>query len=105
MASRIKRDDLVVVISGKDKGAQGRVQRVLVEQDKVLVEGINKVKRHQGPSKYRETGIIEREAPLHVSKVMLIDPTTEKPTRIRAGKAEDGKKIRVAVKTGASLDT
>lgn len=105
MTSRIKRDDLVVVISGKDKGAQGRVQRVLVEQNKVLVEGINKVKRHQGPNKYRETGIIEREAPLHVSKVMLIDPTTEKPTRVRVGRADDGKKIRVAVKTGASLDT
>lgn len=104
MASRIKRDDLVVVISGKDKGAQGRVQRVLAEQDRVLIEGVNKVKRHQGPNKYRETGIIEREAPIHVSKVMLVDPTTQKPTRVKAGKSAEGKKIRVGAKTGASID-
>ncbi len=104
MAARIKRDDLVVVISGKDKGTQGRVQRVLAETGKVLVEGVNKVKRHQGPQKYRETGIIEREAPIAASKVALIDPTTQKPTRVKAGKSADGKKIRVAAKTGAALD-
>ena len=104
MASRIKRDDLVVVISGKDKGTQGRVQRVLAEQDRVLIEGVNKVKRHQGPNKYRETGIIEREAPIHVSKVMLVDPTTQKPTRVKAGKNAEGKKIRVAAKTGAAIE-
>lgn len=103
MAARIKRDDVVVVISGKDKGSQGRVQRVL-DTGKVLVEGVNKVKRHQGPQKYRETGIVEREAPIDVSKVMLVDPTTQKPTRVKAGKSADGKKIRVAAKTGAALD-
>lgn len=105
MAARIKRDDLVVVTSGKNKGATGRVQRVLRDRDAVLVEGVNKVKRHQGPQKYRETGIVEREAPLHISKVALIDPTTQKPTRVKAGADAEGKKIRVAVKSGSALDS
>ncbi len=104
MASRIKKDDLVVVIAGKDKGTQGRVLKVIADKNRVLVEGVNRVKRHQSAQKYRETGIVEREAPIHVSNVMLLDPQSNKPTRVRAGKAEDGKKTRVAVKTGAVLD-
>ena len=104
MASRIKKDDLVVVITGKDKGAQGRVLKVLADQDSVLVQGVNRIKRHQSAQKYRETGIVEREAPIHVSNVMLVDPQSQKPTRVRAGKAEDGKKTRVAVKSGSVLE-
>lgn len=98
--ARIKRDDLVVVIAGKDKGATGRVQRL--NGDRVLVEGVNKIKRHQSAQKFKEAGIVEREAAIHVSNVMLVDPTTQKPTRVRS-KVEDGKKVRVA-KSGAKID-
>ena len=104
MAARIKRDDLVMVIAGKDKGQTGRVVRIIADSDRVVVEGLNKVKRHQSPQKYRDPGIVEREAPLHVSNVMLIDPSTQKPTRVRAGKDAEGKKIRVATKSGTALD-
>ena len=104
MAVRIKRDDLVVVIAGKDKGATGRVLKVIRDQDRVIVEGVNIVKRHQSLRKYREAGIIEREAPIHVSNVMLVDPKTEKPTRVRMGTDKDGKKVRIAVKSGDVID-
>lgn len=103
MAARIKKDDQVVVISGKDKGTRGRVLLVQREVDRVLVEGVNKVKRHTKPTpKNPSGGIIEREQPIHLSKVMPIDPTTDKPTRVRAGKGENGDKTRVA-KSGAVI--
>jgi len=105
MPARIKRDDLVVVISGKDKGTQGRVTKVLRDAGKVVVEGVNKVKRHKSPKKYREGGIEESEAPIFEAKVMLVDPTTQKATRVKAGTSAEGKKIRVAAKTGAALDS
>jgi large subunit ribosomal protein L24 len=105
MSLRIKKDDLVVVISGKSKGERGRVLKVLRETDKVIVEGVNKVKRHTRPTpKNREGGIIEKEAALHVSKVMLLDTKSDKPTRVKVGTDKDGKKVRVAVKTGTVLD-
>ena len=105
MSLRIKKDDLVVVISGKSKGERGRVLKVLRETDKVIVEGVNKVKRHTRPTpKNREGGIIEKEAALHVSKVMLLDTKSDKPTRVKAGTDKDGKKVRIAVKTGTVLD-
>jgi large subunit ribosomal protein L24 len=105
MSLRIKKDDMVVVISGKSKGERGRVLRVLREADKVIVEGVNKVKRHTRPTpKNREGGIIEKEAALHVSKVMLLDTKSDKPTRVKVGTDKDGKKVRIAVKTGTVLD-
>ncbi|HJK94316.1 MAG TPA: 50S ribosomal protein L24 [Polyangiaceae bacterium LLY-WYZ-15_(1-7)] len=100
---RIKKDDLVHVIAGKEKGKQGRVLRVL-DDGRVIVEGINVIKRHQSPRKFREAGIVEKEAPVDASNVMLVDPETEKPTRIRMGEDSDGKKVRIAVKSGAVLD-
>jgi large subunit ribosomal protein L24 len=100
--ARIKRDDLVVVITGKDKGTTGRVQRFSHSGERVVVEGVNKIKRHQSPQKFKEGGIVEREAPIHISNVMLVDPETQKPTRVSA-KVEDGKKVRVA-KSGAKID-
>ncbi|MAT29054.1 MAG: 50S ribosomal protein L24 [Sandaracinus sp.] len=103
MAIRIKKDDLVHVIAGKEKGKQGRVLRVL-DDGRVIVEGINVIKRHQSPRKFREAGIVEKEAPVDASNVMLVDPETEKPTRIRMGEDSDGKKVRIAVKSGAVLD-
>jgi large subunit ribosomal protein L24 len=100
--ARIKRDDLVVVIAGKDKGTTGRVQKFSASGERVVVEGVNKIKRHQSAAKFKEAGIIEREAPIHISNVMLVDPETQKPTRVRA-KVEDGKKVRIA-KSGAKID-
>ena len=103
--ARIRTGDTVVVISGKDKKKTGKVLRVLADQDKVVVEKINMVKRHVRPSQTnREGGIFDREAPIHVSKVMLIDPESGKPTRIRTKVQEDGSKLRVAVKSGKTIE-
>ncbi len=104
MGTRLKKDDEVVVISGRDKGTRGRVLKVLVETDKVIVEGVGRVKKHQAPNQANpQGGIIEKELPIHASKVMLLDTKTDKPTRIRAGKDADGKKVRVTVKSGTVL--
>ncbi len=103
MAKHIKKDDLVVVITGKDKGKTGRILKVL-EDGRVLVEGVKLMKRHQSPQKYPEAGINEREAPVHASNVMLVDPETEKGTRVRVGRGKDDEKVRIAVKSGAAID-
>jgi large subunit ribosomal protein L24 len=104
MGTRIKKDDEVVVISGRDKGARGRVLKVLRDQDKVIVEGVGKVKKHQKPNQANpQGGIIEKDMPIHLSKVMLLDTKADKPSRVRAGKDADGKKVRVAVKSGTTL--
>ncbi|MBK6691978.1 MAG: 50S ribosomal protein L24 [Myxococcales bacterium] len=97
MLARIRKGDTVVVISGEDKGKTGVVTRVLAEDGKVVVGGLNLVKRHTRPNaRVQQGGIIEREAPMFASKVMLVDPKTGKGTRVRMGKDEKGNKIRVA---------
>ena len=102
--ARIRKDDLVVVIAGKNKGSQGRVLRVLHETDRVIVEGVNRVKRHQGPTRTSNEGqIIEKEASVHISNVMPLDSKTKKPTRVRT-KVAEGKKIRIAAKSGAAIE-
>ena len=105
MPSRIKKGDLVQVIAGKDKGEKGRVLQ-MVGSELVLVEGVNRAKRHQSPRRFREAGIIEKEMPIHTSNVMLVDPKTEERTRVRiqADKKEPDKRVRVAVKSGSVLD-
>jgi large subunit ribosomal protein L24 len=104
MGTRIKKDDEVIVISGRDKGAKGRVLKVLREDDKVIVEGVGRVKKHQKPNQQNpQGGIVEKEAAIHLSKVMLLDTKADKPTRVRAGKDADGKKVRVTVKSGTTL--
>ncbi|MBO6936565.1 MAG: 50S ribosomal protein L24 [Deltaproteobacteria bacterium] len=103
MATRIRKDDEVIVISGAAKGQKGRVLSV-TEDGRVIVEGVKVMKRHQSPRKYREAGIIEREAPIDASNVALVDPETEKPTRVRMGEDKDGKKVRIAVGSGAVID-
>jgi large subunit ribosomal protein L24 len=104
MSLRIKKGDLVIVRTGsKDiKGQQGRVISVLDGGDRVIVEGLNKVKRHLKPAPRREGGIFEKEMPIQASRVALIDPTTGKATRFKTVE-KDGKKIRVAVKSGAEF--
>ena len=106
MGARIRKGDNVVVISGKDKGKTGKVTRVLVEDGRVVVEGINLVKRHSRPTPRNPSGgIIEREQAIHASKVMPVDPKTGKGTRVRFKELEGGKKVRVAVKSGEEIPT
>jgi large subunit ribosomal protein L24 len=102
--NRLQRGDLVVVISGKFKGKQGRVKQVLLEDGKVVVEGINLVKRNLKPSpRNPQGGVVERESPLHASKVMPVDPETGKGTRVKV-KIEGDKKVRVAKTTGEVIN-
>jgi len=95
MASKIRRDDEVIVLAGKDKGKTGKVTKVLVEEGKVFVEGVNLVKKHQKPVPQLQQagGIVEKEAPLHVSNVAILNPTTGKADRV-GFRVEDGKKVR-----------
>lgn len=98
---RLRKGDLVVVISGEDKGKQGKVTRVLPERNAVIVEGINRAKRHVKSQPERPGGIMEVEAPIAASKVMPVDPQTGKATRVKF-QVVDGKKTRIA-KSGAAL--
>lgn len=103
MSYRIRKGDQVQVIAGKDRGARGKVLEVLADKQRVLVEGINFVKRHQRVRQVKgaqEGGIIEREAAIHISNVMLIDPKTDRPTRLGASKNAEGVKQRVAKRSG-----
>ena len=103
---RIRTDDTVVVIAGKDKGKTGRVLRVDTKNDKVYVEGLNLVKRHQRPVPGRpnlQVGVIEKEGGIHVSNVALADPKDGKATRV-GFKIHDGRKVRVAKRSGELID-
>ena len=94
---RIQKGDTVVVISGKDKGKKGKVMRFSKEDNRVLVEGVNLVKRHMKPNpRMQQGGILEREQPINASKVMLVDPKTGKGTRVRVKTDDKGVKVRVA---------
>ena len=101
----IRKNDTVIVIAGKEKGKTGRVLRVIRDKDRVVIERMNLVKRHSRPNaQNRQGGIVEKESPLHISNVMLIDDQTGKPVRVGFKKLEDGKKVRVSHKTGQMLD-
>lgn len=100
----VKKGDKVQVISGKDKGKQGVILEAYPSRDRVLVEGVNIVKKHSKPSQLNpQGGIIDMEAPIHVSNVMPLDPKTNEPTRV-GYTIVDGKKVRIAKKTGNPLD-
>ena len=102
---KVRRDDIVLVISGNDQGKRGRVLRVIPEQDRVIVEGVRMMKKHTKPTQRDpQGGIVEREAPIHISNVMLADPETNQPTRVGRKRLEDGRRVRVAKKSGAMLD-
>jgi large subunit ribosomal protein L24 len=105
--ARIRTDDNVVVISGKDKGKTGKVLRVDPQRDRVYVEGLNMVKRHQRPLPGRpnmQVGVIEREGPIHVSNVAIVDPKDHKPTRVGVTRNAEGRRVRVTRRSGAELD-
>ncbi len=97
---KIKKGDEVIVIAGKDKGKKGSVLSVLREKDRVVVSGVNMIKRHQRPDKASAGGIISKEASLHISNVALADPKEGKPTRVGYKELADGKKVRVARRSG-----
>ena len=102
---RIKKDDEVVVIAGKNKGAHGKVLSVLVDDDRVIVQGVNIVTKHVKPSRENpQGGIQKREAAIHLSNVMLADPKSGDPTRVRFKTLESGTKVRIAVKSGEQID-
>jgi large subunit ribosomal protein L24 len=110
MAIKIRKDDTVRIITGKDKGRTGRVLRVDPKKEKVYVEGANIIKRHTRPRTLRDTqrsqelgGIVEMEGPIHVSNVMLVDPDSGEPSRV-AIKREGGRRRRVAKKSGSEID-
>ena len=100
---KIKKGDQVIVTTGRDKGRRGEVMQVLREENRVLVQGCNMVKRHTRPTQTSPGGIINKEAPLHVSNVAHIDPDSGSATRI-GYEVKDGKKIRVARRSGKALD-
>ena len=107
MALNIRKGDTVQVISGKDRGVKGKVIEVYPDSDRVIVEGVNRIKKHtkvgQNARGAKTGGIITTEAPIHVSNVMLIDPSDEKPTRVGYRTTEDGKRQRYSKRTGEAI--
>lgn len=102
---KLKVGDKVVVIAGKNKGKEGKILQTFKEENRVMVEGVNIVKRHIKPTTQNQTGgIVEKESPIHVSNVMFLNPKTKKGTRIAHDKDKSGNKIRVAAKTKEKLD-
>src|SRR5690606_26509298 len=104
MAARIRKDDTVVVIAGRDKGRTGKVLKVLPTEQRVVVEGVNMVKRHTAPNiTHPQGGVVAKEAPLHLSNVALRDPKTGKPTRVGFKVNDKGRKVRVAKGSGVEI--
>jgi len=109
---KVRRDDMVKVMTGKDKGKTGRVLRVEPKKGRVFVEGMNIQKRHQRPRTMRDTqrqseaagGVIEKEGPIHISNVMVLDPKSGDPTRVGIKRGEDGSRVRFARKSGEDFD-
>ena len=105
MGLGIKKNDTVILLSGDEKGKSGRVLSILSSKDRVIIERLNMIKRHMKPSKqYAQGGIIEKEAPVYMSKIMLVCPKCSKPTRIGNTILENGKKIRSCKKCGEVVE-
>ena len=104
MGLRIRRGDTVVVISGKEKGKRGEVERVIPAKNRVVVGGVNIRTRHARPSQQNQEGMYTFEAPIHASNVMLVDPDSGEPTRVGYRFDENGRKVRVAKKSGSDID-
>jgi len=103
--AHVRKGDTVMVVAGKERGKKGKVLRVIPEKGRVVVERLNMIKKHQRPTqKVRQGGIIEREGSIHLSNVMLVDPSSGKPTRVGMKALSDGKKVRVARRSGEMLD-
>lgn len=104
MAAKVKKGDRVVITTGRDKGKKGEVLRVYPEESRVLVSGVNVIKKHQKQTQSQQGGIVSKEAPVHVSNVAHIDPKSGEPTRVGFKVLADGRKVRVAKKSGESID-
>jgi len=104
MAAKIKKGDKVVVTTGRDRGKRGEVLKALPAENRVIVQGVNVVKRHQRATQMSQGGIIEKEAPIHVSNVLHEDPKDGKPTRVGFKVLDDGRKVRVAKRSGEVID-
>ena len=102
----IRKNDMVAVRTGKDRGKRGRVIRVLRDSDRLVVEGVNMIKRHTrpNPQKNIKGGIVEREASIHASNVLLLDPDTNEPTRLGIKTLPDGRRVRISRKSGTVVD-
>ncbi len=109
LASKLKTGDDVIVIAGKDKGKRGKIERVVTKTNRVVVTGVNVVKKHisqrEAMRTQGEPGIAEKTMPIHVSNVMLVDPKSDKPTRLSYKIEKDGSKMRIAQKSGQVVDT
>lgn len=104
MAAKIKKGDRVEVLTGRDKGKRGEVTAVFPTDNRATVAGVNRIKRHTKPSMVSAGGIVEKEAPIQLSNLAVIDPKTDKPTRVGFKIMEDGRKLRVAKASGETLD-
>jgi large subunit ribosomal protein L24 len=105
MPAKIKRGDRVVVIAGKDRGKRGTVRHVLPKHSRVVVEGVNVIKKHQRARQQgQQSQIVEREAPIHISNVMLVDPNDDQPTRVTFRRREDGTVVRIGKRTGEDIE-
>lgn len=104
MAAKIKKGDTVVVLTGRDRGKSGEVVQVLPKEERAVVRGLNLVKRHQRQTQTAQGGIISKEAPLHLSNIALADPKDGKATRVGFKILEDGRKVRVAKRSGEVID-
>ena len=104
MALKIKKGDTVVVISGKDKGKRGEVEKVIPGKDRVVVGGVNNRTRHARPSQNNQQGLFTFDAPIHISNVMLVDPTSGEPTKVKYRFTDSGEKLRVGAKSGKDID-
>jgi len=104
--THIKKGDVVEVIAGREKGKRGKVLKVLKEENRVVVEKINMIKRHTKPNQTtQQGGILEREGKLHLSNVMPVDPKSGRPSRVQRKRLEDGRRVRVTQQSGELLDT
>ncbi len=101
---KVRKGDKVVVLSGRDKGKTGEILRMVPSDGKAIVQGVNMVKRHTAPSQASAGGILEREAPIHVSNLAHVDPKDSQPTRVGYRTLEDGRKVRFAKRSGELID-
>jgi len=104
MANRIRKGDQVVVLTGRDKGRKGEVLRMFLQDNRAIVQGVNMVKRHQRQSQTAEGGIISKEAPIQLSNIALLDPKSGEATKVGFKFLKDGRKVRVARKSGEVID-
>ena len=105
MAAKIRKGDKVIVLSGRDKGKAGEVVKLVSKEKRAFVQGINVVKRHTKPSQTNPGGIVDKELPIHLSNLAIVDPKDDKPTRVGFKKLEDGRKVRFAKRSGEVIDS